>query len=206
MIHLRLGVLAHLVGGQDLSADRLGHNLGRGVHRLPEQIAIVLGDLAGVDADADLDGVLRVGGVVLVQRALDGGGGTDRCHGGREGDEEPVAQGLAHPATERHDLVAHDRCLQPKNVVGVLVAARPPQRGRADDVGHHDREHRWLRGYDPTTAASHFAAQHLTCPVQTTAARIATLQQVGVDQESKRRSVSGSGPSKYCSMTCLNTS
>ncbi len=97
-------MLAHLVGGQDLPADRLDHNLGRGVHRLPEQVAIVLGDLAGVDADADLDGVLRVGGVVLVQRALDGGGGTDRCHGGREGDEEPVAQGLAHPATERRDL------------------------------------------------------------------------------------------------------
>ena len=103
---LRLGVLANLVGDQDLPADRLGHNPRRGVHGLPEQIAVALGDLADVDADADLDGALRVGGVVLVQRTLDGGGGTDRCHGGREGDEEPVAQGLAHPATECADLVA----------------------------------------------------------------------------------------------------
>ena len=38
------------------------------MHRLPEQIAIALGDLAGVDADADLDRAMRIGGVVLAQR------------------------------------------------------------------------------------------------------------------------------------------
>ena len=71
-------MLAHFVGGQDLSADRLVHNSRRGVHRLTLQIAVALSDRAGVDADADLDCVLRVGGVVLAQCALDGSGGTDR--------------------------------------------------------------------------------------------------------------------------------
>ena len=106
-------------GGQDLAADRLGHHPRRSMHRLPVQVAVALGDLAGVDADTDLDGVLGIGCVVLMQRALDGGGGTNRCNGGREGDEEPVAQRLAHPATELPDLVVHDSCLQPQNVVGV---------------------------------------------------------------------------------------
>ena len=134
-------MLAYLVGDQDLPADCLGHDAGRGMHRLPEQIAIPLGDLARMDAYADLDRALRLGGVVLLQRTLDGDGGTDRCHVRREGDEEPVAQRLAHPATERGDLLPHDRCLQRENVVGVPVAACPPERRRADDVGHHDREH-----------------------------------------------------------------
>ena len=43
-----------------------------------------------------LDSALRVGGVVLVQRTLDGGGSTDRCHIGGKGDEEPIAQRLAY--------------------------------------------------------------------------------------------------------------
>ena len=140
VVQLRLGLLAYLVGDQDLPADCLCHDAGRGMHRLSEQIAIPLGDLAGMDADADFDRALRVGGVVLVQRTLDRHGGTDRCHIGGEGDEKPVAQGFAYPATERCDLVLHDRCLQRENVVGVLVATCLPQLGRADDVGHHDRE------------------------------------------------------------------
>ena len=108
----------------------------------PYRSPSLLGDRASVDSDADLDRPLRVSGVVLMQRRLDGSGGADRCHGRREGDEEPVAQGLAHAATERQDLVAHDSCLQPQNVVSVSVAARSPQRGRADHIGHHDREQR----------------------------------------------------------------
>ena len=133
-------MLANLVGDQDLPADCLGHDAGRGMDRLPEQIAIPLGDFAGVDADADFDSALRVGGVVLVQRTLDGRSGTDRCHIGGKGDEEPVAQGLAYSATKGCDLVLHDRCLQHENVVCVLIAPCLPQLGRADDVGHHDRE------------------------------------------------------------------
>ena len=62
-------VLVDLLGGQDLPADRLGHNPRGDVHGLPEQVAVVLGDLAGVDADADLDSALRVGDVVLMQGA-----------------------------------------------------------------------------------------------------------------------------------------
>jgi hypothetical protein len=75
-------VLTHLVGGQDLTADRLGHHSCRRVHGLAAQIALALGDVTGVDTDADLDDMLRIRGVVLVQCALDSGGGTDRCHGG----------------------------------------------------------------------------------------------------------------------------
>ena len=222
-------MLAHLFGGQDLPADRLGHHSRRSVHRLPVQVAVALGDLAGVDADAYLDGVLGIGCVVLVQRALDGGGGTDRCHGGREGDEEAVAQGLAHPATELPDLVVHDSGLQPQNVVGVSVTARPPQRGRADDISHHDGE---LLGRAATSrqrlppsslAAQHLiscSAPHLPRPRVRAAGRAATLrltstacvrqhEEADRDQVMRmdqiRRSVSGSGPSKYLSMTCLKT-
>jgi hypothetical protein len=110
------------------------------MHRLPEQIAIPLGHLAGVDANADFDSALRVGGVVLLHGALDRGGGTYRCHGGRKGNKKPITQGLAHPTTERRDLLMNDRGLQSQDVVSVPVAARPPQCGRADDVGQHDRE------------------------------------------------------------------
>jgi hypothetical protein len=50
----------------------------------------------------------------------------DRCYFGGEGDEEPIAQRFAYPATECCDLVLHDRCLQRENVVGILVATCPP--------------------------------------------------------------------------------
>jgi hypothetical protein len=96
------------------------------MHRLPEQIAIPLGDLAGMYADADFDSALRLGGVVLLQRTLDGDGSADRRYFGGEGDEEPIAQRFAYAATECSDLVLHDRCLQRENVVGVLVATCPP--------------------------------------------------------------------------------
>ena len=72
---------------------------------------------------------MRVSGVVLLQRPLDGCGGADRCHIGDEGNEKSIAQGFADPTTECCDLVLHDRCLQPKNVVGVTVAMRPPELG-----------------------------------------------------------------------------
>jgi hypothetical protein len=81
------------------------------MHRLPEQIAVALGDLADVDADTDFNDTLRGGGVVLLQRTLNGHSGTDRCNRGREGDEESVAQGFSYAATESRNLVLHDRCL-----------------------------------------------------------------------------------------------
>src|SRR5829696_7901222 len=68
VVQLRLGVLAYFVCDQDLPPDRLGHDAGRDVHRLPEQIAIPLGGLACMDANADLDRAPRMGGVVLLQR------------------------------------------------------------------------------------------------------------------------------------------
>jgi len=96
------------------------------MHRLPEQIAIPLGDLARMDADADFDSALRLCGVVLLQRTLDGDGSMHRCYFGGKGDQEPIAQRFAYPATECCDLVLHDRCLQRENVIGVLVATCPP--------------------------------------------------------------------------------
>ena len=76
-------------------------------HRL-EEVAVLLGDLADVDTDANLDGALRVVDVVLVQRALDGGGGGRAATVDGEGDEKPATQGLAHTATESDDLVVHE--------------------------------------------------------------------------------------------------
>jgi hypothetical protein len=87
---------------------------------------IPLGDLAGMDADANFDSALRLGGVVLLQRTLDGDGSMEGCYFGGERDEEPIAQRFAYAATERCDLVLHDRCLQREDVVGVLVATCPP--------------------------------------------------------------------------------
>ena len=93
------------------------------MHSLPIQIAVLLGDLASVEPDADLDRPLRVSDVVLLQRRLASSSGADGCHGGGEGDEEPVTHGLAYAATECHDLVGHDSGMQPQNVVSIPVAA-----------------------------------------------------------------------------------
>jgi hypothetical protein len=134
-------MLAHLVGGEDLPADRLSHHPGRGVYGLPLQVVIVFGDRAGVNADADFDSVLRVGGVVLLQGLLDGNGCPDRSHGGRKGDKESVPYRFAYAALKFSNLVMHDGCLQTEDFVGVPVATRPAQHGRADNIGHHDREH-----------------------------------------------------------------
>jgi hypothetical protein len=133
-------MLAHFVGSQDLPTDRLIHHPGRRVHSLTGQVAVVLADPPCVNPDAHLDDPLRVGRVVLAQRALDSGAGTDCCHSGREGDEEPVTQRLAHSATECGDLVVHNRCLQRQDVVGAYITPHSPQGGGADDVSHHDRE------------------------------------------------------------------
>jgi hypothetical protein len=81
------------------------------MHCLPEEVAVSLSDLTGVDADTNLDSALRVSGVVLLQRPLDGCGGADCCHIGDEGNEKSIAQGFAYPTTECCDLVLHDRCL-----------------------------------------------------------------------------------------------
>jgi hypothetical protein len=122
-------VLADRVRGQDLPPAGLGHHPGGGVHGLPVQVTVALGDFANVDADTDLDGAMRIGGVVVVQRALDGYGGTDGCHRGREGDKESVAQRLVHSATKCHDLLVHNRCLQAQDVVGLPITSRAPQNG-----------------------------------------------------------------------------
>lgn len=73
-------MLAHLVGGKDLTANRLSNYPGRGVYGLSTQVTIPLGDMAGMDANAEIDGTLWVGGVVLLHGALNASGGTDRCH------------------------------------------------------------------------------------------------------------------------------
>ena len=54
----------------------------------------------------------------------------------------PSPMDLRTLATERRHLLVHDRRQQCQDVIGVQVATGPPQRGRADDVGHHDRERR----------------------------------------------------------------
>jgi hypothetical protein len=133
-------MLAHLVGGEDLPADGLVHHPGHRIHGLPLQVVIALADRAGVNADTDLDGALRVRGVVLLQGLLDGNRGPDRSHSGRKGDKESVPQRIAYVAPKRSDLVTHDGCLQTEDFVGVPVATRSAQCGRADNIGHHDRE------------------------------------------------------------------
>ena len=133
-------MLAHFVGGEDLPADGLVHHPGHRIHGLPLQVVIALADRAGVNADTDLDGALRVRGVVLLQGLLDGNRGPDRSHSGRKGDKESVPQRIAYVAPKRSDLVTHDGCLQTEDFVGVPVATRSAQCGRADNIGHHDRE------------------------------------------------------------------
>lgn len=91
-------MLAHLVGGEDLPADGLVHHPGHRIHGLPLQVVIALADRAGVNADTDLDGALRVRGVVLLQGLLDGNRGPDRSHSGRKGDKESVPQRIAYVA------------------------------------------------------------------------------------------------------------
>jgi hypothetical protein len=119
-------MLAYLVGDQDLPADCLGHHAGRGMHRLPEQIAIPLGDLA--EWTPMRTSTARCGSAVLCSSNARwmATARMHRCYFGGKGDQEPIAQRFAYPATECCDLVLHDRCLQRENVIGVLVATCPP--------------------------------------------------------------------------------
>jgi hypothetical protein len=70
------------------------------VYCLPEQVAVVLVDLASVDVDANIQERCGVGDGLLAQSTLDCDGCTDRCNGRREGDEKSVTKGLCtRPAT-----------------------------------------------------------------------------------------------------------
>ena len=137
---MRFGPLAHLAGSQDRPPAASAITRAATCTRLPEQIAGGLGDLAEVDADVDLDSAVRVGAVVVVQCALDSHGGTDRCIGGREGDENPSPRDLCTRPPKAMTLSCTISACDPKMSSG-FGSPRSPQRGRADDVGHHDREH-----------------------------------------------------------------
>jgi hypothetical protein len=65
-LRLRLDLLPNHIGHEDLTARRRGRDAGGRVHRLSVQQTVALADLPDVDADADPDLALRVGGVVLL--------------------------------------------------------------------------------------------------------------------------------------------
>jgi hypothetical protein len=76
----RLDLLPNRIGHEDLPAGGLSRNAGGDVYRLSVQLTVALADLSDVDAYANPDLALGVGGVVLVMRTLDADGAADRGH------------------------------------------------------------------------------------------------------------------------------
>jgi hypothetical protein len=77
---------------------------------------------------------------VLLERALDADRAADGVERGPEGDQESVPQELPFLPGVAADLIPQDLGVGPEDLVGDDVPALHPERGRALDIRHHDRE------------------------------------------------------------------
>ena len=85
-------------GHKDLAALGLACHAGGRVDRLPEDVAAVVHDLAGVDPDADADPAGRAPSSVSSSSQLQGEGEGESPAGGDEGRQKAVAERLHLPA------------------------------------------------------------------------------------------------------------
>ena len=140
-LHLgdRADQLADDLGDQDLPAFRLPGDARRHVDRGAEDVARLLDDLAGVEADADTELALRILLAVSRDRLLDVERALDAVPGRAEADHEAVAETLDAPARVLRDLVVDDRLVCLHDLVRGRESPRRQQAGRLLDVSEHDR-------------------------------------------------------------------
>ncbi len=132
--------IADSSGCEYLASGGLGHDAGRGVQGLSVELPGPLVDIPDVDPDAHPDPALRVGSVVLLERPLDADRAADGVERGPEGEQEPVPEELPLQPAVAAELVPQDPSVGAEDLVGDHVPALHPERRRALDVRHHDRE------------------------------------------------------------------
>src|SRR5216684_9423926 len=105
-LHLRDGPdqVADDLGDQDLAAPGLAGHARGDVDRGAEDVTRLFDDLAGVDADADLQLPLGILFAVLGDGALDLDRAFDRMPGGTEADHDAVTEALDAAACMLGDL------------------------------------------------------------------------------------------------------
>ena len=133
------------VGGQDLPAAGGGAQAGGLDDRGAHAVAVLLhGDVAGGEAGAQGQSLVRVAAAVEVGGLLDGDGARHRFGGAGEAGQDPVAESLHHHAAVGLHGVAQEAVVEPVELVGRLLAqARPHLRG-PHQIGDQDRGGRQL--------------------------------------------------------------
>src|SRR6185312_4883941 len=121
----------------------LARDARRHVDSGAEDVTSLLDDLAGVDADADAELALRVLLAVLGDASLDLDRAFDGVAARAEADHDAVAETLYAAAGVLADLLFDDRLVRLHDLVREGEAPARQHRGRALDVGEHDR-HRAL--------------------------------------------------------------
>jgi len=108
----------------------------------PLEVALLLADLAAVEADADVNLPAGVGVVVLVHGLLNRHRAGDRFAGGTKGHHEAIAEGFDFAAAVGLDLPPHQLLLDPQDRGRGFIAALVAHLRRALHVGEQD-------GYGP---------------------------------------------------------
>ena len=140
--------LAHDLGDEDLPALGLACDARGHVDCRAEDVARLLDDLTGIDADADPELAVWVCLAVVGDRTLDVKSALDCVPGGAEAHHHAVAQTLDATARVLVDRLADDGLVCLHDLVGLGEAAGRQQVGRALDVREHDgdRSFRLARG------------------------------------------------------------
>ncbi len=132
--------LPHDLGDEYLTALGLARDPRGHVDGCAEDVARLLDDLTGVDADADPKPSVWVRLAVVGDRALDGERALDRMPRRAEAHHHAVAEALDAPSSVLGDHLADDGLVGLHDLVRLGEAARREQVGRAFDVCEHDRD------------------------------------------------------------------
>ncbi len=130
-----------LDAGRDADAAGLGERLeARGdIDAVAEDVAILDDNVADIDADAELDAVVRYAGVALGHRLLPVGRAAQRVDDAGEFDEEAVAGGFDDAAAMFGDRrVDQRRAERFQAIEGALLVLADEAR-IAGDIGCQDR-------------------------------------------------------------------
>src|SRR5947208_8671054 len=133
------GELAHHVRDQDLPGPGPGGDARRGLHGGAEEVRVLGHRLAGVESDANEDGVLPPA-VVGGERLLDRDRAFERAARRGKRRHEAVAHALQLRAAVLGQALADERVVRAQELVGRGVAEALRERRGADQVGAEDGE------------------------------------------------------------------
>ena len=106
---------------------------------LAEDVLAFLDRLAGMEPDADSDGLAEVLSVVSSERLLNGDSALLGQPGAGEGHHEAAALGLDLEPLMGHDLLTDDDVVCSEELPASLSPSRSVRGGEILDVGEHDR-------------------------------------------------------------------